>query len=174
MECFVGAHGIVPVAECPDHRQIAPEVVFERGNGIGVALTAHRLGIGAEGYARRERAGLGEVRCQQCRCDWWLNSSSATLTAARRINNDSFYRVRVSAGGPSPSCSYSFVNGTGSDIKIKQGTDGNENTRKILGAGTTKSVTVDSGETWRVRRPSDAKQLWHEVIPGNCQNRTLT
>ncbi|NNC81683.1 MAG: hypothetical protein HKN94_16180 [Acidimicrobiales bacterium] len=35
-------------------------------------------------------------------CTWWLNSSPETLSAAKRLINDSFYRVPVSAPGQTP------------------------------------------------------------------------
>lgn len=35
-------------------------------------------------------------------CDWWLDSSSSSLDAARRLAQDSFYQTRVLAGTPAP------------------------------------------------------------------------
>lgn len=35
-------------------------------------------------------------------CDWWLDSSTASLQAARRLAQDSFYQTRVLAGTPAP------------------------------------------------------------------------
>ncbi len=35
-------------------------------------------------------------------CNWWLDSSTSSLEAARRLAQDSFYQTRILAGTPSP------------------------------------------------------------------------